>query len=110
KRPRDKSIVYFPSPRRRRRIERQKPLKKLSTSFFGGLAVTLICVAPVHAQSVTDAPVQNSGSVAAQAPEEMTKRITSLVDAGKYAEAQQLTTGLLVAYPEDQRLSKTQAL
>jgi hypothetical protein len=35
------------------------------------------------------------------------------VDAGKYAEAQQLqqlTTGLLVAYPDDQRLIKTKAL
>jgi hypothetical protein len=33
-----------------------------------------------------------------------------LVNAGKYAEAQQLTTGLLVAYPDDQRLIKTKAL
>ncbi len=40
----------------------------------------------------------------------MTRRITDLVDAGKYSEAQQLTTGLLVAYPDDQRLIKAKAL
>ncbi len=40
----------------------------------------------------------------------MTKKITDLVNSGKYAEAQQLTTGLLVAYPDDQRLIKTKAL
>src|SRR6185312_2624660 len=45
-----------------------------------------------------------------QAPDEVTKKITDLVNEGKYAEAQSLTTGLLVAYPNDQRLIKTQTL
>ena len=85
-------------------------LKKLSISFFRGLFVALICLAPVHAQTVSDAPVPSTTPVAAQAPDEMTNRITNLVDAGKYSEAQQLTTGLLVAYPDDQRLIKTRAL
>jgi hypothetical protein len=40
----------------------------------------------------------------------MTTKITTLVNAGNYAEAQQLTIGLLVAYPDDQRLIKTKAL
>ncbi|MGD0735568.1 MAG: hypothetical protein ABR976_10495 [Terracidiphilus sp.] len=40
----------------------------------------------------------------------MTKKITDLVHAGKYAEAQRLTDGLLVAYPDDQRLIKAKAL
>jgi hypothetical protein len=40
----------------------------------------------------------------------MTDKITRLVDAGSYAEAQQLTTGLLVAYPDDLRLIKAKAL
>lgn len=93
-----------------RTIERQKPLRKLSNSFFLELLLVWFCLAPVHAQTATDAPVRNSTSVAAQAPEEMTKKITDLVDAGKYAEAQQLATGLLVAYPDDQRLIKTKAL
>lgn len=95
---------------RLRTIEREKPLTKLFRCFFLGLFVALICLAPLYAQTAHDSPAGNSTGAAAQAPEEMTKRITNLVDAGKYAEAQQLTTGLLVAYPDDQRLIKTKAL
>lgn len=40
----------------------------------------------------------------------MTKKITDLVNAGQYAEAQRLTTGLLVAYPNDERLIRTKSL
>jgi hypothetical protein len=40
----------------------------------------------------------------------MTQKITDLVHAGKYSEAQQLTTGLLIAFPNDQRLIKAKAL
>jgi hypothetical protein len=85
-------------------------LKKRSRSFVPGLFLALICLAPLHAQSVSEASARNNTSTAAQAPDEMTNKITSLVDAGKYAEAQQLTTGLLVAYPDDQRLIKAKAL
>ncbi len=70
----------------------------------------MICLAPLYAQSVSEAPAWNNTSTPAQAPDEMTNKITNLVDAGKYAEAQQLTTGLLVAYPNDQRLIKAKAL
>ncbi len=94
----------------RRTTERQIPLKKLSCPFFSALFLTLICLAPLHAQTVSDAPPPNNPSTVAQAPNEMTNKITNLVDAGKYAEAQQLTTGLLVAYPDDQRLIKARAL
>jgi hypothetical protein len=52
----------------------------------------------------------SSQPAAALASDEMTKRITDLVNAGKYLEAQALTTGLLVAYPNDERLIQTQAL
>jgi hypothetical protein len=45
-----------------------------------------------------------------QAPEEMTHKISELVHAGKYSEAQQLTNGLLIVYPDDQRLIKAKAL
>jgi hypothetical protein len=45
-----------------------------------------------------------------QAPDEATKKITQLVHAGKYADAQKLTEGLLLAYPDDQRLIKAKAL
>lgn len=87
----------------------QKPLTALSWSFFCGLLAALVCLAPLHAQTPVNAPAANNGS-SAQAPDETTAKITSLVNAGKYAEAQQLTTGLLVAYPDDQRLTKAKAL
>jgi len=45
-----------------------------------------------------------------QAPQEMTSKISELVRAGKYTEAQQLTAGLLIAYPDDRRLIKAKAL
>jgi hypothetical protein len=45
-----------------------------------------------------------------QAPDDATRKLTELVHAGKYAEAQQLTAGLLIAYPNDQRLIKAKAM
>src|SRR5579859_2515239 len=84
-------------------------LKNIVASLFRGLFAASLCLAPLHAQTVGNAPAPNSAS-AAQAPDDMTAKITTLVNAGKYAEAQQLTTGLLVAYPDDQRLIKTKAL
>jgi heme-degrading monooxygenase HmoA len=51
-----------------------------------------------------------TATAASQAPDEATRKISELVHAGKYAEAQQLTTGLLVAYPEDQRLIKAKGM
>jgi hypothetical protein len=52
----------------------------------------------------------NAAAPTAQAPEDLTNKLSELVHAGKYAEAQQLTTGLLLVYPNDQRLIKAQAL
>ncbi len=69
------------------------------------------CLAPSFAQTApSDSTAAPSTPAAAQAPDEMTKKITDLVNAGKYTEAQQLTTGLLVAFPDDQRLIKTKSL
>jgi hypothetical protein len=44
------------------------------------------------------------------APDEMTKIITDMVHAGKYAKAQKLTESLLIAYPNDRRLIKAKTL
>lgn len=74
-------------------------------------------ILPANANSATanpapaadPAPAANPAP-AAQAPDEATKKITDLVHAGKYAEAQELTEGLLIVYPDDQRLSKAKAL
>ena len=78
----------------------------------------LLSNSPLHAQSgtpyasVTTAPAAAPSDLVsdAQAPEAMTKKITDLVHSGKYTEAQQLTTGLLIAYPNDERLIKAKAL
>lgn len=84
-------------------------MEKLTKLLIFGLFLVLGCLAPMGAQNAsTDSA--SSTSAAAQAPDDTTKKITDLVNAGKYAEAQALTTGLLVAYPNDQRLIKTQAL
>jgi len=82
--------------------------------FVLALFLILSIVPPFHAQT---APTQPSAANAAastaqdgQAPDAATKKITELVHAGSYAEAQKLTTGLLVAYPDDQRLLMAKAL
>jgi hypothetical protein len=90
-------------------------MKKLSKSIVLGCVLSLSCLPPVCAQTPTNAPTNNSAIEASrtapvQAPDEVTNKITDLVHAGKYVEAQQLTTGLLLAYPNDQRLIKAKAL
>ncbi len=68
------------------------------------------------AQQLTNAPSVDTNTVAAsptpagQAPDDVVKKLSDLVHDGKYAEAQQLTTGLLLAYPDDQHLIKAKAL
>jgi hypothetical protein len=83
--------------------------KQLATSLALGLLSILICT-PLHAQSPAASADSAAQAQASQAPDDMTKRITDLVHAGKYAEAQKLTEGLLIAYPDDQRLIKAKAL
>ena len=65
--------------------------------------------APLNAGAEDTNPSANPAP-ADQAPDEATKKITDLVHAGKYGEAQQLTEALLIAYPNDQRLIKAKAL
>jgi heme-degrading monooxygenase HmoA len=76
---------------------------------FTGLIFTGLTSLQAQTAS-TDSNAAPGPPTATQAPDDVTKKITDLVNAGKYAEAQELTTGLLVAYPNDQRLIKTQAL
>lgn len=107
----------------------------LRNVMFPGLMLALSCAA-LHGQAVpkpsaqpqTNVPAPPSNStipdaavgppsdpainpgLEGQAPDEMTRKITVLVHEGKYAEAQKLTDGLLIAYPNDQRLIKAKAL
>jgi hypothetical protein len=74
-----------------------------------GFVVVLIFFPRLRAQTPTD-PVPPAPTTTSWAPNEVTNKLSNLVDTGKYAEAQELTTGLLVAYPDDQRLIKTQVL
>ena len=86
-------------------------MEKLTKLLIFGLFLVLGCLATVCAQTAsTDSNAAVGPQTAGQASEDVTKKITDLVNAGKYEEAQALTTGLLVAYPNDQRLIKTQAL
>jgi hypothetical protein len=89
-------------------IHRTMPAFGNMKSFMITFILVMGILSPLYAQ--TDAAVGNSAAAPVQAPDDMTRKITDLVNAGKYAEAQQLTTGLLVAYPDDQRLIKAKAL
>jgi hypothetical protein len=87
-------------------------MKKLSKLFTLACVLVLLSLSPLHAQTTTNAPADATAatSVPTQAPDDVTNKITNLVHDGKYVEAQQLTTGLLLAYPDDQRLIKAKAL
>jgi hypothetical protein len=90
-------------------------MKKMSQSFIPGVVLALVCVAPLVAQAPLGAPTDPTATAgdaptSGQAPDAVMKRLSELVHEGKYAEAQQLTAGLLVAFPDDQRLIKAKAL
>jgi hypothetical protein len=86
-------------------------MQKLTKLLICVSLVVLTCLSSGGAQTAAaDSKAAPVPQAAGQASDEVTKKITDLVNAGKYAEAQALTTGLLVAYPDDQRLIKTKAL
>ncbi|HXB61943.1 MAG TPA: hypothetical protein VNU94_03695 [Acidobacteriaceae bacterium] len=78
--------------------------------FVLGFAFALVFHSQLGAQTLASAPADASAPSSAQAPDDATRKISELVHAGKYAEAQQLTEGLLLVYPNDQRLIKAKAL
>ena len=84
-------------------------------SFILVLVLVLASVCLSFAQQLSTLPAAPNTEAAspvppAQAPDDVTTNITGFVNAGKYAEAQQLTVALLVAYPNDPRLIKAKAL
>src|ERR1700723_1609534 len=87
----------------------------LRRSFILGLLFCLTCLSLLQAQtgnkggSDSNAPAASPTSTG-HPPDDPPRKLTELVHAGKYTEAQQLTTGLLVAYPNDQRLIKAKEL
>jgi hypothetical protein len=79
----------------------------------------LICafvVAPVSSRGqVTTSPAGSKATAtdaapAGQAPDDVMKKLSDLVHAGRYTEAQQLTAALLLAFPDDHRLIKAKEL
>jgi hypothetical protein len=55
-------------------------------------------------------PTAANPAPAGQAPDDVMKKLSELVRAGKYTEAQQLTAALLLAFPDDHRLIKAKEL
>lgn len=90
-------------------------MRRLRRSFILRLFFGLTCLSLLQAQtenkgaSDSNAPAASPASTG-QAPDDATKKITELVHERNYAAAQQLTAGLLTAYPNDQRLTKAKAL
>src|SRR6267378_7614089 len=88
---------------------------RMSTPFIRGLFFAPIVLPPLHAQTTASIPADTNATAAkptptGQAPDDVMKKLSDLVHAGKYAEAQQLTAGLLLAYPDDRRLIKGKTL
>ncbi len=78
----------------------------------------LVCISvalPLAGLAQTSAPADGKATATnttpvGQAPDEVMKKLSDLVHAGKYAEAQQTVTGLLLLYPYDRRLEKAKTL
>ena len=86
-------------------------MAKPPKSLIFGFVLALMFVPPLHTQTTTNVPADSDATAVkktptSQAPDDVTNKIADLVHAGKYAEAQQLTAGLLLAYPDDQRLAR----
>jgi hypothetical protein len=68
----------------------------VSQSFIPGVVLALICVPQLLVQTRGDVPAYPAAkavdtATSGQAPDAVMKRLSELVHAGKYAEAQQLT-------------------
>ncbi len=95
-------------------------MRELTKPLIVGLFLPLIVLPPIHAQRTTSAHVGSNASTAngapentapaGQVPDDVMKKLSDLVHAGKYAEAQQSVTALLILYPDDQRLIKVKTL
>lgn len=90
-------------------------MRKLIRNSLLELPIALVLLSPMPAQNAGSVATGANSTVATpspagQAPDEATNKITELVHAGKYAEAQQLAASLLIVYPGDQRLVKAKAL
>ncbi len=84
-------------------------MHKMPKSLALGFALALFVAPSLRAQTAAEAPTPAPAS-ASQAPDDVMKKLSDLVHAGKYAEARQSVTALLILYPDDQRLTKAKSL
>ena len=66
--------------------------------------------APATPQTADNVAPSPSTSPVSQAPDEVIKKLSALIHGEKYTEAQQLISGLMIAYPDDARLIKAKGL
>jgi hypothetical protein len=90
-------------------------MKNVAKALIVGFALALIFLSQLRAQTAAKAPAGANATAAnitptGQAPDDVMKRLSDLVHAGKYAEAQQTVAALLILYPDDQRLVKAKVL
>ncbi|HWZ98901.1 MAG TPA: hypothetical protein VN025_14180 [Candidatus Dormibacteraeota bacterium] len=78
--------------------------------FLKHLSLVIVLLLPATARSAAQAPNNSAAQSSSQAPDEMIKKLADLVHAGRYDEARQSVAGLLILYPDDQRLVKAKAL
>jgi hypothetical protein len=91
----------------------RKAMGKLSKSLILGFFLVLMVRPSLQAQTELPAPATAPAADPAptgQAPSEVLKKLSDLIHSGKYVDAQQLAAGLLLAYPDDQRLIRAKAL
>jgi hypothetical protein len=65
-------------------------MRKFSKSLICGSFLTLICLPPLHAQTPANPPTASNATAAnpaptVQAPDDVMKKLSDLVHAGKYA-------------------------
>jgi protein-disulfide isomerase len=90
-------------------------MKNVAKALIVGFALALIFLSQLRAQTAASAPAGADVTAAnitptGQAPDDVMKKLSDLVHAGKYAEAQQTVAALLILYPDDQRLVKAKVL
>jgi formylglycine-generating enzyme required for sulfatase activity len=90
------------------------PMPRLLKSLILGGVIGFAAAFPSLAQGTHPAAETNAAAAnpapADQAPDDVMQKLSGLVHAGRYAVAQKLTEGLILAYPDDQRLIKAKAL
>ena len=75
-------------------------MRKTSKFLILGFVLAPIVHPSIHAQTTIGAPTAAANTtLAGQAPDEVMKKLSDLVHAGKYAEAQQTVAALLILYP-----------